>query len=82
MTWVHFTSDFNYRKPSFTIAYKAGMKLNVKADCADTAIAQGKAIKLRAPKRGEVTDSHGYESENSGSGSVDAQAQPDGTERE
>lgn len=66
MPWVHFTSNFNYRKPDFTIAYKAGMKLNVKADCADMAIARGKAVKLKTPKRGEEPKLNGDESNISG----------------
>ncbi|WP_025199121.1 hypothetical protein [Brucella sp. BO2] len=55
MAWVHFIKDFNYMKPSFTIAYKAGMTLNVKRECADEALAKGCAKAVRAPRKGEET---------------------------
>ena len=45
--WVRFSSDYNYRKPAWTIAYKAGMVENVTAECATLAIAAGKAVRLR-----------------------------------
>ncbi|WP_139975839.1 hypothetical protein [Ochrobactrum sp. CGA5] len=62
MAWVHFVKDFNYMKPSFTIAYKAGMTLNVKKDCADEAIAKGCAEAVKAPRKGEEP-THGDEGE-------------------
>ncbi len=54
MPWVNFVRDFNYKKPSFTIAYKAGMTINVKKDCADEAIAQGRAKAMKTPRKGEA----------------------------
>lgn len=62
MAWVHFIEDFNYMKPSFTIAYKAGMTLNVKKDCAEEAIAKGCAKAVKAPRNGEEP-THGNEGE-------------------
>ena len=62
MAWVHFIEDFNYMKPSFTIAYKAGMTLNVKKDCAEEAIAKGCAKAVKAPRKGEEP-THGDEGE-------------------
>lgn len=56
MAWVHFVKDFNYMKPSFTIAYKAGMTLNVKKDCADEAISKGRAKAVKVPRKGEIID--------------------------
>lgn len=53
MSWVRFTADYNYRKPAFTIAYKAGMTQNVTAECATLAIAKGKAIRLRKTHKDE-----------------------------
>jgi len=42
---VRFTADFDYKPtPSITIAYKAGMEMTVKRECADQAIAAKKAI--------------------------------------
>lgn len=53
MAWVRFTSDYNYRKPSFTVAYRAGMTQNVTAECATLAIAAGKATRLRKTHKDE-----------------------------
>lgn len=41
--WLKFTSDFSWRQPGFTIAYKAGMTRNVTRACADAAMKAGKA---------------------------------------
>lgn len=49
--WVRFTGDFDYRKPSFTVAYKAGMTQSVTAECADRAVAAGKAVRLTKPNK-------------------------------
>lgn len=35
--WVRFLSDFDWRQPGFTIAYKAGMVENVTRACAAAA---------------------------------------------
>lgn len=51
MAWLRFTENFNWVQPGFTIAYKAGMHLNVTRACADEAQAAGKAVKAPAPKR-------------------------------
>lgn len=47
MPWVRFTEDHNWVQPGFTIAYKAGMHLNVTRTCADEAIAAGKAVRAK-----------------------------------
>jgi hypothetical protein len=48
MARVKFTEDFDYSPTSRTIiAYLAGMELTVKRDCADQAIAAGKAEEIK-----------------------------------
>jgi len=46
--WVRFTRDFDWSPPEtggrVTMAYKAGMKLMVRRQCADEAIAKRAAI--------------------------------------
>lgn len=53
--WVRFTHPFDFspaaRKGMVTIAYKAGMRRNVTTECADAAIAVGKAHRTTAPRR-------------------------------
>jgi len=45
MPRVRFTADFDYKPTrAVTVAYKAGMHCLVKRDCADQAIAAGKAV--------------------------------------
>lgn len=52
MARVRFTADFDYRPtPLSTIAYKAGMELTVRRECADQAVAAGKAEELVAPRK-------------------------------
>lgn len=52
MARVRFTHDFDYRPtPLSTIAYKAGMELTVRRECADQAVAAGKAESLDAPRK-------------------------------
>jgi len=55
MTWVRFDQSFNWVQPGFTVAYKAGMALNVTRACADEAISKGAAVKVAAPRK-ENTD--------------------------
>ena len=60
MARIRFTANFRYRPlPSITYAYRAGTTETVKRDCADQAIAAGKAIDL-APRKvvsdGETAD--------------------------
>ena len=45
--WVRFTADFSWRRPAFSIDYKAGMTLNVTRDCANAAVAAGKAERVK-----------------------------------
>jgi hypothetical protein len=46
MPWVRFTGDFNWspvrHRNRVTVAYKAGMRLNVPRACRDAAAAAGK----------------------------------------
>lgn len=52
MARVRFIHDFDYRPtPLSTIAYKAGMELTVRRECADQAIAARKAEYLDAPRK-------------------------------
>lgn len=56
--WVRFTEDFDFKpKPAVTIAYKAGMVMNVTRACADKAIAIGSAEKAKAPGRSGANES-------------------------
>ena len=49
---VRFTSDFDWSpRYGVTIAYIAGMELNVTTPCAEAALKAGKAEKLPTPKR-------------------------------
>jgi hypothetical protein len=49
--WVRFLSDFDFKpKPAVTIAYPAGLVVNVTRTCAAKALAAGKAEKTEAPE--------------------------------
>jgi hypothetical protein len=52
--WVRFTADFPFspevRGGRVTIAYKAGMTMNVTRECADKAIAAEKAVRTGSPR--------------------------------
>lgn len=57
MAKVLFTHDFDYKpKPQVTIGYRAGMKKTVKRDCADRAVAAGKAVSIDRTIPKEVSD--------------------------
>lgn len=53
--WVRFTADFDFSPAALggrsTIAYKAGMELNVTSECAAAAKAAGKAVAGRKPRK-------------------------------
>ena len=52
MAHVRFTEDFDYKPTKqTTVAYRAGMEMTVKQECADRAIAAGKAVSLDNAKR-------------------------------
>ncbi|ESX78246.1 hypothetical protein X757_08985 [Mesorhizobium sp. LSHC414A00] len=51
--WVRFCGDYEYRQPSFTIDYKAGTECNVTRNCAEMAVASGKAVRLLKSRRDE-----------------------------
>lgn len=56
MPWVRFTKDHNWVQPGFTIAYKAGMHLNVTRSCADEAVTAGKAVRAKRPIDGKEAE--------------------------
>lgn len=63
---VFFLADFDYRPPNdrnLTIAYKAGMEVEVCGDCAARAIAKGRAILAAVAEDDlfEITDQHADE---------------------
>ena len=52
MARVRFTDNFDYRPTRVsTIAYKKGMELTVRRECADEAVAKGKAVEVDPPRR-------------------------------
>jgi hypothetical protein len=58
--WVRFTADFDWKpKPQATIAFRLGDEKNVTRDCAEKAVAAGKAVRIKrnAKADGEATDS-------------------------
>ncbi|MBD9652002.1 hypothetical protein IB267_26945 [Ensifer sp. ENS09] len=56
MPRVRFIADFDYKPtPQSTVGYLAGMEEVVKRECAEQAIAVGKAVAVPT-KRKEVTD--------------------------
>ncbi|RVD15370.1 MAG: hypothetical protein EOS73_16025 [Mesorhizobium sp.] len=56
--WVRFTGDFDFSPAALggrsTTAYRAGMELNVTRECADLAVAKGKAVRGRKPRKGAL----------------------------
>jgi len=53
MARVRFTADFDYKPTArVTVAYKAGMEVTVKRDCAAKAVTAGKAVVISPAKRG------------------------------
>ncbi|KAB0538471.1 hypothetical protein HNQ68_002297 [Pseudochrobactrum saccharolyticum] len=52
MARVRFTEDYDYKPTKqTTVAYKAGIEMTVKQECADRAIAAGKAVSLDNTKQ-------------------------------
>lgn len=60
MARVLFTADYDY-KPTrrATIGYKAGMECVVKRDCANKAVAAGKAVEVEAKGRADGANTIG-----------------------
>ncbi|TKT78419.1 hypothetical protein [Aquamicrobium sp. LC103] len=57
MARLRFTADFDYRPtPMSTIAYKEGMELTVRRECADEAVAKGKAVEIDPPRKAAKVD--------------------------
>jgi hypothetical protein len=57
--WIRFTADFDFKpKPQSTIAYRTGEERNVTRECADKALAAGKAVKIKRDRKADgETDS-------------------------
>lgn len=56
MAWVRFTGDFDWdppKRPTVTIAYKAGRCRPVTSDCARAAVKAGKAVRIKAPSKAD-----------------------------
>lgn len=52
---IRFTSDFDWSpRYGVTIAYNAGMELNVTTPCAEAALKAGKAERLPTPTKDEA----------------------------
>lgn len=52
--WVRFTGDYDFKAtPGSTVAYKAGMVLNVPTRCATLAAIAGKAVRLKKTNKDE-----------------------------
>lgn len=50
--WVRFTKDFPWKPSTMTtISYKAGSVLNVRAECGETAIAKGAAVRMKKDRK-------------------------------
>ena len=55
MARVRFTADFDYRPTGQTLtAYRAGTEMTVRRECADQAVAAGKAEELDPPERSKA----------------------------
>ena len=52
--WVRFLADMDFKPTAgTTIEYKSGWSGNVTRACADQALSTGKAVRLKAPRKGE-----------------------------
>lgn len=52
MARVRFIEDFDYKpKSQITIGYKADTEMTVRRECADAAIAAGKAVEVEAAEK-------------------------------
>lgn len=52
MARIRFTEDFDYKPTAqITVAYLAGMEMTVRRECAEQAIAAGKAVRSGRVKR-------------------------------
>lgn len=55
MAWFRLLQDFDYSPtPASTIAYLAGRTYNAPSAAVEAAVVAGKAVRLRAPRKGEV----------------------------
>lgn len=57
MARVRFTSDFDFSPSAFggrvTQAFLAGTETTVTSECAEAALAAGKAVKAKTPRKGD-----------------------------
>ena len=62
MPWVRFNATFNFpATPAVTLRYSEGWTGSVTTRCANMAVAAGKAVRVRSPRKGQVV-SDGAES--------------------
>jgi len=58
MPWVRFIADFDFspaaRRGWVTVAYKAGMTKNVTRECAEKAVAAGRAATMSRARKEDV----------------------------
>lgn len=55
MAWIRFIADMDFKpRPSVTIAYKAGMVVNVTSACAAEAVRKKRGVRQRKPSRNAV----------------------------
>jgi hypothetical protein len=67
MARVRFTEDFDYKPTkSCTVAYLSGMEMTVKRECAEQAIAAGKAISLGGARSATQKVNNDGETESAG----------------
>jgi len=57
--WVRFLTDMDWKPfPQVTMGYRAGMVLNVPAPAAESALAAGKAVRMRKSHRHAEPEPH------------------------
>lgn len=54
--WIRLLANHDWRQPGYTVAYLAGETYNVPRAAAEGALAAGKAVRLKPPRKGEVAD--------------------------
>lgn len=58
MPWVRFAADFDFspaaRGGRVTVAYRAGMTKSVTRECAEKAVAAGRAVKVSRERKEDV----------------------------
>lgn len=54
--WMRLTADFDYRVGQSIVAYVSGRTYNAPSAAVVAAVAAGKAVRLKPPRKGEVPD--------------------------